>query len=168
MTHRPSKSNKESIQAAILKRSQLKQVSSSCISSTAEYTCPSHNNINGEANKHPGDILDSNSPQNLPKVDENVGYEYLDHTADIQFHSWGLDLSSSLCQLVTCMFGYMTDIHSIRIDEETSSRVAKDVVAQGHDLHSLIFSFLDEWLFVFHDTGFLVKELEIISMDRKK
>ena len=166
MIHRPSKSNKESIKAAILKRSQLKQVSSSCISSMEEYTCPC--NINGEPNKIADDILDTNAPENLPRVEEDVGYEYLDHTADIQFHSWGIDISSSLCQLVICMFGYMTDINSIRIDEETSSRIAKDVVAQGHDLHSLIFSFLDEWLFIFHDTGFLVKDLEIISMDRNK
>ena len=94
-------------------------------------------------------------------------YEYLDHTADVQLHSWGTDLPSALEQLAVAMFGYMTSIASISIDVRKSDEVASHVVARGHDLHSMVFAFLDEWLFVFHDTGFVAREVEIVQFDRE-
>jgi SHS2 domain-containing protein len=95
------------------------------------------------------------------------GYEYLDHTADVQLHAWGTSLSQCLAQLIRCMFGYMTNIDLVDVDEETSQHVGENVIAQGHDWYSLIFAFMDEWLFVFHDTGLLVTELEIVSINRE-
>ena len=102
-----------------------------------------------------------------PDILEGGRYEYLDHTADIQLHSWGDDLPSALEQLAVAMFGYMTRLTSIAVDERTSDEVASHVVARGHDLHSMVFAFLDEWLFVFHDTGFVAKEVEIVQFDRQ-
>ena len=102
-----------------------------------------------------------------PDIIEGGRYEYLDHTADVQLHSWGTDLPSALEQLALAMFGYMTRLQSISIDERTSDEVASHVVARGHDLHSMVFAFLDEWLFVFHDTGFVAREVEIVHFDRE-
>ncbi len=155
MNSRPSKSNSESIKAAISKRSLISHGNSGC--SLLVPTSCNHHDVNEEQNgplQHAYDSIDFE------------GYEYLDHTADIQFHSWAVDLSSCLSQLVMCMFGYLTNAKSLEIDEEMSANVASNIVAQGHDWHSLVYSFLDEWLFVFHSTGFLVKELDIVSIDR--
>ena len=102
-----------------------------------------------------------------PDILEGTRYEYLDHTADVQLHSWGGDLPSALEQLAVAMFGYMTRLTSIAVDERTSDEVASHVVARGHDLHSMVFAFLDEWLFVFHDTGFVAREVEIVQFDRE-
>ena len=71
------------------------------------------------------------------------GYEYLDHTADIQLHSWGLSLSEAFEQTAVAMFGYMTDLDSI---EEQRTL---EVEVSGHDLQSLMYNFLDEWLYQF-------------------
>ena len=102
-----------------------------------------------------------------PNILEGGRYEYLDHTADVQLHSWGTDLPSALEQAAVAMFGYMTSLPSISIDARTSDEVASHVVARGHDLHSMVFAFLDEWLFVFHDTGFVAREVEVVHLDRE-
>ena len=76
---------------------------------------------------------------NRPKV----GYEYLDHTADVQIHSWGPDLKTAFEQSAKAMFGYMTELDTV--EESTTLSIE----CSGHDLQSALFNFLDEWLFNF-------------------
>ena len=93
-------------------------------------------------------------------------FEYLDHPADIILHAWGDDISYALSNLVICMFGYMTSLESISINSAVSLEIGSNIVGEGHDLHSLIYSFLDEWLYNFHDTNFVPKEVTISEFQR--
>ncbi|XP_060518206.1 protein archease-like [Cylas formicarius] len=77
-------------------------------------------------------------------------YEYLDHTADVQLHSWGDSLKEAFEQCGIAMFGYMTELDSVEIKE------CSEIVATGHDLESLLFHFLDELLFLFSCEPFLI------------
>lgn len=79
-----------------------------------------------------------------------IGYEYLDHPADVQIHTWGNTLSEAFEQAAIGMFGYMTDLTTVEHKQEVN------VEASGHDLESLLFNFLDECLFVFSADEFLV------------
>ena len=101
-------------------------------------------------------------------VEDDSGYEYLNHTADIQLHAWGQSLSSALENLVLSMFGYMTSLENVEIDEQFSYAKASNIEAEGHDMKSMIFNFLDEWLFSFHCDYFIAKEITVKKIDLEK
>ncbi|XP_033216868.1 protein archease-like [Belonocnema kinseyi] len=91
-----------------------------------------------------------------------IKYEYLDHTADVQLHAWGDTLEEAFEQCAIAMFGYMTELEKVEIKEVHS------VEAEGHDIQSLLFHFLDELLFLFCAEPFLIaRTVTITEFDRK-
>ncbi|GFY75192.1 protein archease [Trichonephila inaurata madagascariensis] len=89
-------------------------------------------------------------------------YEYLDHPADVQLHSWGDTLEEAFEQVAMAMFGYMTEIDKVDI------LMSQDIEADGHDMLSLLFHFLDEFLYVFSaEPYFIAKKVKILSFDRE-
>ncbi|XP_050404583.1 protein archease-like [Patella vulgata] len=99
-------------------------------------------------------------PGEEPKIPE-IKYEYLDHTADVQLHSWGNDLKESFEQVGTAMFGYMTtDYDSVQM------KTVHEIQADGDDLESLLFHFLDEFLFLFSAEPCIIpRVIEITEFD---
>uniref|UniRef100_A0A8D0G5F4 Protein archease n=1 Tax=Sphenodon punctatus TaxID=8508 RepID=A0A8D0G5F4_SPHPU len=88
-------------------------------------------------------------------------YEYLDHTADVQLHAWGSNLEEAFEQCAMAMFGYMTDTGTVEPLDTVK------VEAEGHDLMSLLFHFLDEWLYKFSaEEYFIPREVKVLSIDR--
>jgi len=85
----------------------------------------------------------------------------LDHTADIQFHAWGPDLKTAFEKVVVCMYGYMAELDKITINEDSTFEVA----VEGHDLESLLFALMDEFLFQFSTEFIICKEIEIEELD---
>ncbi|KAI4464396.1 archease [Holotrichia oblita] len=81
---------------------------------------------------------------------EPCKYEYLDHTADVQLHAWGANLTEAFEQCAIAMFGYMTELQTVEIKQSA------EIVAEGDDLESLLFHFLDELLFLFSCEPFLI------------
>lgn len=57
------------------------------------------------------------------------GFEYLDHTADIQLHAWAPTQRRAFELVAQAMFGYITDLEHV---EETGMPV--EVEATGHDM----------------------------------
>eukprot|EP00035_Acanthoeca_spectabilis_P024293 m.453207 g.453207 ORF g.453207 m.453207 type:complete len:219 (-) comp20455_c0_seq1:386-1042(-) len=91
-----------------------------------------------------------------------VGYEYLDHTADIQLHSWGGSLEESFEQVVLAMFGYMTELDKV---EEDDSQI-QEFEVEGHDYISLLYNLMDEFLFRFVTEPFVVcRRVKILELD---
>ncbi|KAK1120370.1 hypothetical protein K0M31_012351 [Melipona bicolor] len=89
-------------------------------------------------------------------------YEYLDHTADVQLHAWGDTLEEAFEQCAVAMFGYMTDLERVQMTQ------LHHIEAEGHDLESLLFHFLDELLFMFSAEPFIVaKKVKITNFDRE-
>ncbi|CAM1318696.1 ZBTB8OS (predicted) [Pycnogonum litorale] len=89
-------------------------------------------------------------------------YEYLDHTADVQIHSWGDDLKEAFEQAAVAMFAYMTEIEYVQIQS------SENIEAEGHDMLSLLFHFLDEFLFVFSAEPYLIgRTVKITEFDKE-
>jgi SHS2 domain-containing protein len=83
----------------------------------------------------------------------------LDHTADVQIHSWGKDIREAFEEAAVAMFNYISPLHAVQdVQEITFS-------ARGHDLESLFFSFLDEALFQFNADFFVCREVTIQHVD---
>ncbi|XP_041711212.1 protein archease isoform X3 [Coregonus clupeaformis] len=80
----------------------------------------------------------------------NKKYEYLDHTADVQLHSWGDSLEEAFEQCAMAMFGYMTDTETVEPIDTV------EVESEGDDMESLLFHFLDDWLFKFSADLFFI------------
>ncbi|CAI8043568.1 Protein archease [Geodia barretti] len=89
-------------------------------------------------------------------------YEYLDHPADIQIHAWGDSIEEAFEQAAVGMFGYMTELSTV---EETGTET---IEAEGHDLESLLFKFLDEFLFLFSAEPFFTpKRVKITDFNKE-
>ena len=90
-------------------------------------------------------------------------YEYLDHTADVQLHSWGETLTEAFENVGVAMFGYMTDIETVEMTDSFK------VEAEGDDMEGLLFHFLDEWLFAFSAEPFFIpRKIVITQFDEEK
>jgi len=87
----------------------------------------------------------------------------LDHTADIQFHSWGPTLKQAFEQVIVCMFGYMTELDKVEIDETKTI----EIEAEGHDMESLLYGYMNEFLFNFSTEFMISKEVQIVEFDRE-
>lgn len=94
-----------------------------------------------------------------PPLRQGGGWEYLDHTADVQVHSWGSDLREAFGSAIVGMFAYMVDI------EEISDELEMDIVCDGHDVYSMLFNIMDECLYVFHTESFVMKHIAFTIFD---
>ncbi|CAD6186303.1 unnamed protein product [Caenorhabditis auriculariae] len=96
------------------------------------------------------------------KEDEKKRFEYLDHPADVQIHSWGPDFKNALEAALLAMFNYMTDLDKIE------EKYDMFYTAKGRDLETLIFATLDEALNTFQSEPFFIaKSVKITSFDEK-
>ncbi|XP_047467510.1 protein archease [Mugil cephalus] len=109
-------------------------------------------------------VLDLTAEQEAVKLKYppiNKKYEYLDHTADVQIHSWGNTLEEAFEQCAMGMFGYMTDTETVEPIDTV------DVESEGEDMESLLFHFLDDWLYKFSaDLFFVPREIKVVHIDR--
>ncbi|KAF1466521.1 Protein archease, partial [Pygoscelis antarcticus] len=89
-----------------------------------------------------------------PPLNKKYECEYL-------LHAWGDTLEEAFEQCVMAMFGYMTDTETVEPVD------AVEVEAEGHDMLSLLFHFLDEWLYKFSANEFFIpREVKVLYIDR--
>jgi SHS2 domain-containing protein len=101
----------------------------------------------------------SGGPEDAWKAPERQ-FEYLEHTADVQLHSWGKTLEEALQQCLLAMTGYITDLGCVQPDPECEG----ELVVEAADLLGLVYRVLDEALFRFCGDGILTCDAKITSL----
>lgn len=93
-----------------------------------------------------GDVVVTEEDKVIPKIK----YEYLDHPADVQLHSWGGTLSEAFEQITMAMFAYMTDIETVEMT------MYHEIEVEGIDVENLLYQFMQEFLFYFCTEPFFI------------
>lgn len=83
-------------------------------------------------------------------------FEYLDHPADVQLHAWGPSFERVLESLAAAMVNYMIPLETVGTPDTRSI-----TISGAHDVHTFVFAFLDEVLFLFHGDGFVARRVVI-------
>ena len=79
-----------------------------------------------------------------------------------QLHSWGATLEVAFEQQVLAVMGLITELPTVAVPS------TREVAAEGHDLQSLLYNFLDEWLFQFNSELFVCRRVKVTSFDRQQ
>uniref|UniRef100_A0A3P9K0Z0 Protein archease n=1 Tax=Oryzias latipes TaxID=8090 RepID=A0A3P9K0Z0_ORYLA len=83
-------------------------------------------------------------------------YPPINKKYECRIHSWGDSLEEAFEQCAMGMFGYMTDTETV----EPLDTV--EVESEGEDMESLLFHFLDDWLYKFSADLFFVPRVSIL------
>eukprot|EP00741_Cyanophora_paradoxa_P013120 tig00020675_g12673.t1 len=114
-----------------------------------------------------GDVAETGgkgpSGATIPDAPTEHHYEYLDHTADIQLHSWGATTEEAIASVIIAMMNYITDLDLVEID----GSLTRTVTASGHDMFSMLFAIMDEFLFIFSTEFFVAKYIRVVEFDRE-
>uniref|UniRef100_A0A3P8XHA1 Protein archease n=1 Tax=Esox lucius TaxID=8010 RepID=A0A3P8XHA1_ESOLU len=102
-------------------------------------------------------VLDLTESQKVTKSK----YPAINKKYECELHSWGDSLEEAFEQCAMAMFGYMTDTETVEPIDTV------EVESEGHDMESLLFHFLDDWLFKFSaDLFFIPREVKVLHLDR--
>lgn len=91
-----------------------------------------------------------------------MGYEFLEHTADVKFSAWG--------DTIEKMFGSAVDAlnETIRGDIKILEQEERSFSVSGTDYVSLLYNFLEEFLFLLDAEDFLVAGVKEIKIEGNK
>uniref|UniRef100_A0A7N8WNN0 Protein archease n=1 Tax=Mastacembelus armatus TaxID=205130 RepID=A0A7N8WNN0_9TELE len=90
-------------------------------------------------------------------------YPPINKKYECEIHSWGASLEEAFEQCAMGMFGYMTDTETVEPIDTI------EVESEGEDMESLLFHFLDDWLYKFSaDIFFIPREVKVVQLDRMR
>ncbi|HIH58695.1 MAG TPA: archease [Nanoarchaeota archaeon] len=87
-------------------------------------------------------------------------YEFLPHTADVKFLAYGESLEEAFGNAALATFATMTDIKKVK------AKSKKTVSVQAHDYSCLLYSFLEDLLFLLDTEDFCLSKITV-SLSQK-
>jgi SHS2 domain-containing protein len=89
------------------------------------------------------------------------GFEFKEHTADIQVKSWGKTLEEAFSQTALSL---MTII-SPKL-EKIKPKIEKRMKIKAEDIEALLFDFLSEFLFIFDVEELIFSHIDVIRIEK--
>lgn len=82
-------------------------------------------------------------------------FEFLEHTADIKFRAYGKSVEEAFENSVLALISYLAG------SEKISAKEKKTISINGHDYESVLYSLLDELVFLLDAEGFVASRSKI-------
>jgi SHS2 domain-containing protein len=87
-------------------------------------------------------------------------YRYLEHTADLKFQAFGKSMEEAFANAAIAMFDFITKTESIE------PKIEEKIDVQSEDNKSLLYDFLEQFLFLIDTKQFLLHEIKGIKIKR--
>jgi len=89
-----------------------------------------------------------------------MSYEFLEHTADVKFTASGDSLEEVLSSAGEALMATMLDPSTVREGKEV------ELEAEGDDLEELLFSWLEEVVFLFSAEALVFRKFEVEKVEK--
>ncbi|MCK5474151.1 MAG: archease [Candidatus Aenigmarchaeota archaeon] len=88
-------------------------------------------------------------------------FEYLEHTADAKFKSYGVRLDEAFSNAALAVFNIMVNT------EKVEPKIKKEIKITGKNKETLLFDFIDELLFFLDSENFILHKVEKLTITEK-
>ncbi|MFH1430966.1 MAG: archease [Nanoarchaeota archaeon] len=89
-------------------------------------------------------------------------YKFLEHTADVKFQSYGNSLEEAFENAVYAL------AEAIKGKIKVKGKIKKKFAVKGNDKESILYNFLEEFLFLLDSEGFLISKVEKLKIKDNK
>ncbi|MHC1601203.1 MAG: archease [Candidatus Nezhaarchaeales archaeon] len=84
-----------------------------------------------------------------------MSIRFLDHPSDVYIEVKARNLEEAFALCGKALYDVMTDVNAVKAQEKV------EVVVEGFDLHSLLYNWLEELLYLFDAKGFLGSDVKV-------
>ncbi|MHA1336962.1 MAG: archease [Promethearchaeota archaeon] len=92
----------------------------------------------------------------------DAGFEFLDHTADVQAKSWGKNFEEATAQMALALSATISP--NLKLIEP---KIEKIIEISAEDKESLLFDFLSELLFIFDVEQIVFSDVKIVNFKKE-
>ena len=92
---------------------------------------------------------------------KKAGFEFREHTADVQVRSWGASLEEAFSQTAYSLMATITpDLKKI------STKIEKEITIKAEDKEALLFDFLSEFLYIFDVDELVFSQIYVSKIEK--
>ncbi|MBY8988322.1 MAG: archease [Candidatus Lokiarchaeota archaeon] len=94
---------------------------------------------------------------------KKAGFEFRDHTADVQVRSWGSSLEEAFSQTAYSLMATITpDLKKV------IPKIEKKITIEAEDKEALLFDFLSEFLYIFDVNELVFSQIYVSKIEKFK
>jgi len=92
---------------------------------------------------------------------KKAGFEFREHTADVQVRSWGPSLEEAFSQTAYSLMATITpNLNKITV------KVERKITVEAEDIEALLFDFLSEFLYIFDVEELIFNQIYVHQIER--